>query len=241
MINLFLLLSLNAFCTDELTLQESIYTLELKNLAQTWISTRKDPWTTTERSPAFNSNAIVKVELIRTKDQEYYIGLKRQTEINASLENVSLVMEDFEKYHEIKDGIKRVHVVSRTENTVVTEWERKIPVFFLPNIHYELVYFINASIPGVRIYRNQLKKSGKLKFSDSLVFLEAVGQKTHYTAFDFYEANWGPVKILGAEKIWKDSIKGSTIDALLFKLKSEHLAWNADKVHNEAIKLLGER
>lgn len=214
--------------------QESKYSRYLIDIFKKWRSKQAD------RKLASPSKPVV-VKPIRTEENNYYIGMLRHMLVDAPLERLAAVLSDFEHYKDLFDGIGGVNIVWREGNKFVASWERKIPIFFVPNINYELIYVIDKSDPNRVVYRNQLKEPGSLKFNDSLVVLEKESsKKSRYTAYDFYEADWGPTKVLGSNKIWKDNLGGGVLAAFAIKLKAEHPEWDYDKVHEESEKLQQE-
>ncbi len=185
----------------------------------------------------------VQLELIETQGNEFYIGVQQLMWVNASLESVEAVLDNFKGYQEIFPDLDDVHVVSRAGNTFVTFWEQHIPVFFVPNVKFEMNYVVEKSNPDRTIYRYQLKKGEHIKKNDGLIVIErdkAPDGKalTRYSEFDFYDADWGPLKTFAPGRIWKDSVEGIYVSDLAVKLKAENPTWPNKKVKEESAKLM---
>jgi hypothetical protein len=168
-----------------------------------------------------------------------YIGLEKQMTIQAPLEKVDRLLGDFEHYIELFPEFKEIRVLKREALEILTRWERGIPFPFVPDVYYVTAYQVDRSKAGRVVLRAQVKESNRVRVSDDLVVLEKKGpSETLWSGFSFFEVDWGPVRILGAGKIWKDSIEGSVLSDLSFKLRAEHPDWSADKIHSERPKML---
>jgi hypothetical protein len=101
-------------------------------------------------------------------------------------------------------------------------FEQTVPVPFVPNIKYEMLYTISNPAPTKRIYRYQLKEAGTIKSSDGLIILKGnADSTTDYTEFDFFDADWGLAKVAGKNKLWHDSVEGIYLSDLAILFKSE--------------------
>ncbi len=181
----------------------------------------------------------ISVQGWETRGDGDYIGLQKKMMIFAPLEVVDQILGDFEHYVELFPEFKEIRVIKQDQSEILTHWERPIPFPFVPNVHYVTAYQVDRSRTGRIVFRVQLKESNRVWVSDDLVVLEKKGPNlTQFTAFSFFEADWGPVRILGLGKIWKDSIEGSVLSDLSFKLRAEHLDWPSQKIQSERRKLL---
>ncbi len=206
---------------------ESRYTSFILDLA------RRGP-SKTDQSETLSGDSVT-IQCLETLDNPDYIGLKQEMVIHAPLKAVEAVLDDFDHYKELFPGFKDVHVVDRDANRITTYWEQKIPVFFIPNIKYELVYFLDKSKPSVRMYRYHLKEESKIKAVDGIIILEDKGPRnTYYTEYDFYDAHWGILKTIAPKRIWKDTVEGIVLSDLAIKLKAENPTWSYDKVAEES-------
>ncbi|MGK5089164.1 hypothetical protein WDW86_16560 [Bdellovibrionota bacterium FG-2] len=183
------------------------------------------------------------MERIETPNNEFYIGLQQRMWVNAPLERVEAILDDVKGYQEIFPDLDDVHVVSRTNNMFVTFWEQHVPVFFIPNVKFEMNYIVNKPSTDRKIYRYQLRKGQHLKKNNGAIIIERdkssdSKDKTRYTEFDFYDADWGPLKTLAPGRIWKESIGGIFVSDLAVKLKAENPSWPNQKVKEESKKLM---
>ncbi len=175
-----------------------------------------------------------------TPGNELYIGLDQRFTVDAPLARVREVLDDFDHYREFFKGFRDIHVIpnSRSANRLEVYWEQIIPIFFIPNAKYESIYQIDGDDPRRAVYRYQLKQPAALKASDGFVYLKKDGDnKTDYIEYDFFDADWGAAKILGREKIWKDSIEGMLQSDLAIKLKAENQLLTNSQAQDRSIRL----
>lgn len=179
----------------------------------------------------------VALECYGTKDEKYFVGAKQYFEIKAPVEKVRSVLDDFAHYKDIFLGLKDVHVVSQDGNRVTTFWEQKIPVFFIPNVKYEMNYLIDHSRSEGSIYRYQLKQSKNIRTSDGLIVIHQKAgnpQETVYLEYDFVDADWGALETFAPSRIWGDTIEGLYASDLAVQYRAEHPDWDFDKVRDES-------
>jgi hypothetical protein len=127
-----------------------------------------------------------------------------------------------------------VHVLpgSRNRHRYITVWEQRIPVFFLPNVIYELANLVDKTTPGLRVYRYKLRGAGSMLASDGMVVLEALGSaSTRFTEYDFFNAQWGP---LPASAVWRESLHGAFVSDMAIKLRAENPRWSFERIATEA-------
>ena len=88
------------------------------------------------------------------------------------------------------------------------------------------------------IYRFQLKEAGSLRTFDGIITLEAQGaNRTHYTEYDFFDADYGMLKKLAPGKIWTGSVADALSSDLGIKYRaSTHSTFK--QIHQEAEKVV---
>ncbi len=161
-------------------------------------------------------------QCIDTEGAPLLMGFEQQVVIEAPMEAVSAVIERMERYPELFSGLAEVQVERQSASHWSTRWEQRIPLLFVPNIHYQMEYVIGSPIPGKRLFRYQLKASGDLKSSDGAVLLETLGTgRTLYSEWDFYEADWGIAATFGRGWLWRRNAEGVVLSTLAIKAKSE--------------------
>jgi hypothetical protein len=208
----------------------SIYTEPLFELLSTIVKAPTDGSVTTQP---------IRLQAWETPGNELYIGLEQRMSIDAPLSEVQAVIDDINHYKDLFPGYKDVHIVSQDRNQIVTYWEQVIPLFFVPNAKYEMIYSVDSGESGRRVYRYQLKKASVLKASDGFVLISKNGEnKTSYVEYDFFDAEWGAAKIMGRDKIWTDAVEGIALSDLAIKLKSENTGWSHEKARSESARLL---
>lgn len=208
--------------------QDSFYAAWLSEVLRSWPVRRVE----------VDDARVVNLRCIGTPGDEMYVGIAQYMTIDAPLSTVEGVLDDVAHYKELFPGIVDVKIVAGlpSENRYLTEWEQKVPVFFLPNITYELNYVVDRSTDGIRVYRYKLRHSGKIKSSDGMVIIEAIGPTcTHFAEFDFFKAEWGP---LPAPIVWHESVKSSFLSDLAIKLKAENVGWSYPRIARETMERL---
>jgi hypothetical protein len=157
--------------------------------------------------------------------------------VKAPLEEVVKVIEDIDQYVDLFPGFAKVKLESRSPEQFVTFWEQRVPVFFIPNVKYEMVYFPVRPDDKTRVYRYQLKDKGQIKESDGFIAMEKINdQTTRYFELDFFNANWGALETFAPGRIWKDSVDGLYISDRATQLKAENPTWTAKQAREAAEK-----
>lgn len=175
---------------------------------------------------------------IKTPEHPKIIGLVKHFNIQAPMESVAAATEHFEDYPKIWEGCLGVQVLSRDRNRVVTDWTRKRPAFFMPKLHYRLLYVIDRSRTDRIVYRQQLmdsKDSNALNTSDGLVVLEKRGEKrTRLSIVNFFDPDAGPFRGLVEGVIWRKTVQNSFKDDVAFRAHVEHPDWDLDRITDES-------
>lgn len=174
-----------------------------------------------------------------TPGDEDYIGLQKKMMVSAPIETLDQIMSDFGHYVDLFPEFKEIKVIKQNSTEILTRWQRPIAFPFVPDVLYETAYQVDRSRPDRKVYRIQLRRSNRVWVSDDLVVIEKKGPAlTQFSSFSFFEADWGPVRILGSGIIWKDSIEGAVLSDLSFKLRAEHPDWTPQKIQSERPKFL---
>ncbi len=182
------------------------------------------------------------LQCLETEGNATYIGVKQLLDIHASLSAVDAVIMAINEYHDLFPGYKETKISDRAGTKLLTYWEQIVPVPFVPNIKYEVVYELEQPSPEQRLYRYHLHKPTQLKASDGFILIRQVNEHlTHYLEYDFFDADWGMAKIAGKSAIWDDSVEGLIHSDLAVKMKAENPTWTADKARKEAKKLVDSK
>ena len=83
--------------------------------------------------------------------------------VRAPLDRVATLLERFTDYPKLFPDLVSVTVARRDGSLTYTDWEQKVPLFFIPNVKYQMAYLIDSSISGRKIYRYQLQKKRAVK------------------------------------------------------------------------------
>jgi hypothetical protein len=184
--------------------------------------------------------APLRLTCVRTPGDAKYVGIVQRMDVAAPLAEVMAVLEDIAHYREMFPGLVDARVVpgSRDGNRYVTAWEQRVPVFFLPNVRYELTYLLARTSADRVVYRYRLARSRDLTNSDGLVVLERVGPaRTRFTEYDFFNARWG---FLPERTVWRESLRGAYASDMAVKLRAEHPTWSFARISREAERLRAE-
>ncbi len=216
--------------------RKSRYSEVLRELVRGWPTPRVKAL----REPAAGGLSL---RCIETPEEPLYIGLEQVQWISAPIEHVAAAVEKIDEYRDIFTGFADIRVTAREGNRWTTAWEQKAPVFFVPNIRYDVHYLISKLGAERRVYRFQLKDSETLKWSDGVIILDAVpgasgAPKTRYVEYDFYDAHWGLAKAFGQDRIWRDSVEGIALSDLALRLRAENPAKSTEWVRDASARLL---
>ena len=203
---------------------DSVYTSWLTDVVKNWPASR----------PASDGSASLQLSCVATPSDDRYIGMLQQMTVDASLAAVERVLDDVPHYKDLFPGVVDVHVLpgSHDGRRYVTVWEQRVPVFFLPNVIYELAYLVDKTRADLRIYRYKLRRGTSMLASDGMVVLEELGpDRTRFTEYDFFNAQWGP---LPASTVWHESLRDAFVSDTAIKLRAENPAWSFGRVATEA-------
>ncbi len=192
---------------------------------------------------AQRGDSPVLLECLETLGKLDYIGIQQQMTIRAPLSRVEAILDDIDHYQDLFSGFETIRVESKNGNQILTYWEQKVPLFFIPNVKYKMTYLIDKSSLQRKFYRYQLRESSHIKASDGLIVIEegidsSQAPVTRYTEFDFFDANWGLLKIIASQKIWQESVDGVYQSDLAIKLKAENPTWSFNQVARESQKMM---
>jgi hypothetical protein len=203
---------------------DSIYTGWLADVLKRWPASR----------PVSESTTSLQLTCMSTASDERYVGMLQQMTIDAPLLAVEKVLDDVPRYKDLFPDVVAVHILPGSHDgpRYVTVWEQRVPLFFLPNVVYELANLVDKATPGVRVYRYKLRRSGSMLASDGMVVLEALGlESTRFTEYDFFNAQWGP---LPASAVWRESLRGAFASDIAIKLRAENPRWSVERVATQA-------
>jgi len=176
---------------------------------------------------------------IRTKGKPNYFGIVKRVSIQAPLAQIAATIENFEASPDLFTDVIQVRKTMEDGNFVTTYWEREPPVFLAPRIRYQQSYLIDKSNPVRLAYRYQLKTSDSVSFSDGLIVIEKEGENgTRLIAWDFFETDFGLLKTLAENAIWRRALEGSYKGDVTFKAHAEHPDWNRKQLQAEAERML---
>ena len=179
------------------------------------------------------------LECYKTEGDPLYIGVRQKLVVDSPLKRVAEVVEDIETYKDIFPGFEKIKIESKANSRWITYWEQKVPIPFVPNVKYRMIYEIGEAKENSRTYRYQLLEKSSLTLSDGFIILQAIGaDQTLYTEVDFFNAEWGAAKIFGQRRIWTDAVEGLVLSDLAIKLKSAHPEWDGRKIKKAAEKSL---
>jgi len=212
------------FADETLEGPDSVYTGWLAGVLKHWPASR----------PGSDRPESLQLTCMSTVADDRYVGMLQQMTVEASLAAVEKILDDVPGYKDLFPGVVDVHVLpgSRNDQRYVTVWEQRVPVFFLPNVIYELANLVDKTIPGLRIYRYKLRRGESMLASDGMVVLEALGPgSTRFTEYDFFNAQWGP---LPASAVWRESLRGAFVSDMAIKLRAENPRWSVERVATQA-------
>ena len=183
----------------------------------------------------------VRLGCLATAGNERYVGMRQAVDIRAPLAVVVAVLDDIGHYKDLFPDTVDVRLLagSPLQGRFVTAWVQRAPVFFLPDITYELAHRVDRHDPARVVYRYRLRRGDQLTSSDGIVVLEAIeGGITHFTEYDFFDARWGAVP---TGVVWRESLRSAHHSDLAIKLRSEHPVWTYGEIASEATRATAAR
>ena len=180
----------------------------------------------------------VELTCIATAEHEKYVGMLQRATIRAPISAVEAVLDDVAHYKDLFPDLVNVSIVpgSQQGNRYLTSWVQRIPLFFIPNVTYELAYVLDRTTPGRSVYRYKLGRGDQLIASDGMVVLEALGpDTTQFTEYDFFHARPVPIP---TNVVWRESLRGAFRSDIAIKLKSENPGWSYKHIASEGERLV---
>ena len=167
------------------------------------------------------SSNITNGDLTLQCSDDYYIIVSQTQIIHAPIADVAKIVRDFDHYKDWNDGMAVSTGIATTNDRWIFTNETEVPVPFVPNVKTSMHYEITESATKSQ-FRYQLKESSSLKVYDGFIVLEAINPKTtKFIEFDALNADWGPLKVLGLEGIWKQSIEPMYQSDMALRLMTE--------------------
>jgi hypothetical protein len=198
---------------------ESTYTPWLIELLRDW----------PQRAPS--PTEALTLTCLETPGRPVYVGLLQTMTVNADVDRVAAVLEDFAHYSELVPDVADVHIVkgSQEGHRFVASFEQKMP-FFLPNLRYEMAYLVERARPERVTYRYQLKTSKDMTANDGAIVLERDGGKTRYVEYDFVEM---PMALVSSDQMWRASVESAYRGDLAVMLRAENPTWSSGRLRQE--------
>lgn len=181
--------------------------------------------------------ASLEIACIATPRADGYIGMLQRMTIEASPAVVAGVLDDIDHFKDLFPDTVDVRIVAGTRlgPRYVSAWIQRAPIFFMPDIAYELSHLVDKTMPGRLIYRYKLLRGDKLIASDGLVVLDSLGPATTlFTEYDFFNGHWGPIP---KSVVWRESLRGAFHSDVAIKLRAEHADWTYADIAKESKRL----
>ena len=206
---------------------ESAYTEYLAQVLEHWA------WAHAEAPEA----GPVAITCLATAHADGYIGMRQVANIHAPLSVVESVLDDIDHFKDLFPDTVDVHVLPGTQAgpRFATAWVQRAPIFFMPDINYEMSHLVDKTTPERAVYRYKLRRGDRLIASDGLVVLEATGPATtQFTEYDFFNGHWD---LIPTWIVWRESLRGAFHSDLAIKLKAENPTWSYARIAAEAKRL----
>ena len=171
-----------------------------------------------------------------TAGNELYIGVEQHLEIQASVAAVKAVLDDMDHYAEIFSGFSDIHILNRDGARSFSYWEQTVPLPFVPNVKYEMIYQTQSPSDTRHVYRYQLRRPSKVLRSDGFIVIAASpdGRKTSFTEYDFFDAEWGSAKVFGPRRLWSSAVEDLALSDFGIKFRTENPKWSGHKVRSQS-------
>ncbi len=163
---------------------------------------------------------------------EYYIGAAQFYKVATTVDKLEKLLLQFADYPKWFDGLVSASATLESEHRSLVSFEQYVPVPFVSNIKYKMIYEVEAS-GDQHLIRYQFSSGKTMKTYDGFVLLKKDGEShTQVVEYDFIDADWGPAKVMGKSSIWTESITGMVQTDLALKLRAE----NSDLSDKEVMK-----
>ncbi len=173
----------------------------------------------------------VLVRGVRSRTHPDVVGIVKHFTIDKPLSEVIVAGENFAKFPAIWSDVLSVKVVSRDGNRTLTDWVRKAPAFFLPQLRYRMEIVSDHSSPDRAVYRYQFVSGPWMKSSDTVVVYEKVAEnQTRVSVLLFIDPDFGVFRALVESKIWRHSLENSFKDDIAFRAHVEHPDWTSERL-----------
>jgi hypothetical protein len=219
---------------------DSAYSTSLRQVAERWVPLRSGAAGQAHDTEPGRDEGSLAVTCVSTPGADRYVGMVQRQRIHAALAAVENVLDDVDHFKDLFPGTISVHVLPGSLRTVAgaspasrfdTAWVQRAPVFFLPEIRYEMSHLVEKTAARA-VYRYKLRRGDRLIASDGLVVLEAIDAgTTQFTEYDFFNGHWG---LLTTWLVWHESLKAAVQSDLAIRIKAEHPGWNDERISSEA-------
>lgn len=206
-----------------------------------WVSRQLRSWPRELPPGTPRAAALKPVQLrcVRTPGKSRYVGVAQATWIAAPLERVEAAVDAFESYQALSPGFREIRLVSREANRAVLFWEKRIPLFLVPNLKYETTYLADRTRRGKGLvaYRYKLKASDHIRGADGLLVLERAGKAaTTMARFDFIDPTKGIFRSAPEGRVWRDTFGDIFLSNDGLRLRAEHPDWTDEQIVTRASK-----
>lgn len=202
---------------------DSIYSKQLYNLFQKEIKTLPDKITN-----------IINLQCLETPTDKYFYGLKQEMVINASVNEIVKVLDDYAHYTELFDDLAKAKIIYSDADLTSVFYEQELP-FFMANEKYVLNNYIEAKFPIEKKYLYKLKQADRMKFSDGFIKIKQISTNiSYYLELDFMKSDLGILKNLPDSLLWKKFVDGAVMQDLELKYKTENPTWDYLKIKQKS-------
>ena len=219
---------------------DSVYSAYLRQVAQRWVPAHPGSVEQTRDAGSGRDPGALAVVCVSTPGADRYVGMVQRQRIRAARVAVENVLDDVEHFKDLFPGTVSVQVLPGSLRVMEgaspalrfdTAWVQRAPIFFLPEIRYELSHLVEKTAARA-VYRYKLRRGDRLVASDGLVVLEAIDAgTTQFTEYDFFNGQWGP---LTTWLVWQESLKAAIQSDLAVRVKAEHPSWQDEQISSEA-------
>jgi hypothetical protein len=190
--------------------------------------------------PAFFPSSQDNMTCLITNNNSLLIGLAHQVLIHAPMDQVVKVFEDYDSYADYFEPLTKSTLVKTesTKDVSVIDFVSEVPIPFVPDTHYRMIYKTELNQDAQKIYSFHLVKSKDLTSLDGLSVIKKItSSDTLYEELDFMDADWGVAKTLAPTSIWTDSIKDMINSDYALKIHTEEPSANRHDVKDRARKM----
>lgn len=221
--------------------------VKISPVSQLWkdrswkIDATLESWISEKMLPAIVTEQDVSVGCFSFKEDDLYMGFSQVWKIHAPFSKVEAGFDKFQDYPRFTADLVKAkaekqssELLASEEERYLVQFEQRVPVFFIPNVRYTLLYRL-AKDGEKKLYRYSLTESNGLRYDDGFIYIKSLNDhETLVSEIDFFWGEWGAMSLVGKDKLWKDTLTAYVSSDFGIRFFIENPEWESKKIFNES-------